>query len=501
MESLAQTSSGVVGDNRTVQLDGARVVELRQQLALSREQLAQATIGAHGLSEATIKRAEQGARVYFETARRLAGMFGVQVESLLQRSDSEEQGLKVGKSTRARTDDEAAEAAIAVVPFRPLGQDPDTQTLAEGLAEDMTTRLGDWWFPVICRGSTSQYRSLDPGEGIADELRVGYLVGGSVQRRGDAVRVQARLLGAPGGAQLWASEYNRPFSKLFQLQDELAASIVGEVNHKLLALTNRELSRRDPADMFAWQLAARGCYLFHRGTREANRSAQELLKSAVKRDRDCCWAFYVLAMSYQRELINQWSPDLARSVHQLAEISSAFERHHPTDARAHVVAAYVQVYRGERERAADRLRQAIADAPNVNTAYSLLGQTMAMDHDPDAALEQFEIASRLSPRDRDRWSIHTGTALTYFVAEDYAKAMRWAESAARLRPEMAFPLAALASSSALAGDSDSALNAVQRMREQHGGWSQDGLKAILGSTSPDIAQRFLAGLRLAGLPA
>jgi tetratricopeptide (TPR) repeat protein len=185
---------------------------------------------------------------------------------------------------------------------------------------------------------------------------------------------------------------------------------------------------------------------------------------------------------------------------QLMQISAEFERHHPTDARSHLIAAYVQLYRGQRSAAAERVLSALEGAPNLARAYCLYGQVLSMANEPDAALEPLEMATRLSPRDGQLWTVQVSTALAHFTAERYAEAAIWAEAAARQAPGLPFTQAALASISAWAGDLDRARQALAELGALHPNMSVSGFGVITAATNPEIGKRFLDGLYRAGLP-
>ncbi len=484
------------GDNRTLRLNGDKLVALRRGRGLSREQLADASTGVHRLSIATIKRAEHGNPVYLETARRLAGLLGVPIQSLLDTHEAVEQE-RASRATLAPLGNRPV--GVVVLPFRAAGDDADTRLLADGMVEDLTTRLGNWWFPVICRASTFDYHGAADRSEAARHFHVGYFVEGSVQRRGDRVRVQSRLVATESGEQLWAAEFNRAHSKLFALQDELTCGIIDGVNQKLLQLEARRIQWCDPGSLQAWELAVRGSQLFYRRTASDNQAARDLLARAVREDQTLAWAYFLLAMTYQQDIINQWSAEPQGCLSALAEVAAQFERWHYGDARTDVILAYSMIYQGKREAAAERLQRAINSAPNLNFAYSLFGQTMAMANDPDPAIEQFELAMRLSPRDSDLWSVQTSIALAHFVAERYDLTLKWAEQAVQLRPDIAFTFGTVAAASALAGDIARAKVALTRMLELHPGISARGFETIVAATRPEIARRYMGGLRLAGL--
>src|SRR5262249_8586102 len=106
--------------------------------------------------------------------------------------------------TRTRNVQFAERPAVAVLPFENRSADPKDAIFADGLAEDLISRLSAWRaFPVIARGSSFRYRGdVDLGR-VATELKVRYVVQGSVQRVDDRIRISVQLADAQSGANLW----------------------------------------------------------------------------------------------------------------------------------------------------------------------------------------------------------------------------------------------------------------------------------------------------------
>ncbi len=141
----------------------------------------------------------------------------------------------------------AGRPAIAVLPFENLGGDPEQSIFAEALADDLITRLGSWRsFPVIARAS-----SFNPGlpkdvQQAGQELRAHYVVVGSVRRAQDRIRINVQLIDTASGRNVWANQYDRDFSDVLALQDEITETIIGEVNPDLLQFeSERAICRRE----------------------------------------------------------------------------------------------------------------------------------------------------------------------------------------------------------------------------------------------------------------
>lgn len=477
------------GDNRTLRLDGGKVKALRRAKGFSRDGLEAASKsgphkdGRNSFSTATIKRAEHGEPIYVSNAHSLAVLLETPLHELLLPGEAVDQ-------VAAR-----AQPMIAVMPLHVA--DGDTGPFADGLAEDLITRLRRFWFPIIERPS-SLVPSLDP-RSAAKALGAKYWVDGTVRRAAGEIRVTVQLADVDTGAILARYPYERRFADVFELQHELTAAIVADLSPQLLDVEVRRLSDRDPKDLDAWHQALLGAWHFYRRTPGDNAQARSLLGEALHRDRHMPLAWYTLALTHQQDLINQWSEHPQRSIAALQEVGSEFERYYPDEAGAQVACAYLDVYKGQRDSAMARLAAAIDIDPNTCLAYTLYGQTLAMAGEPDRGLEQFDVALRLNPKDTERWSTYVGMALAHFVAERYEDAVASATNAVRVRPSAAFPYAVLASAHALLGNLTEARQALRTMLHLQPSMSARGIAAVTGSTDKDIGKRFLEGLRRAGL--
>lgn len=478
----------VTGRVRTVHLDTAVCRAVRRRLGLTREQLE----AKAGLSVATLKRIEQGKVVYLHTASVLAEALGVPLSDLLHPS---EDASRIGGSDRAAR----PLASIAVLPFSVIGPD-DSNHVADGLVEDLIHRLSRSLFPVIAASSTFGRRD-QPGaeEVLSQALRADYLVLGSVQRAGASIRVCARVMRATTNQVLCSHKYDRAYRDVFAAQDELAASIVEHARRMVLESEAATARQKRPADLSGWELAVLGSWHFHARSRSGNERARELFERAVQKDRDLPIAWYSLAMTHQRDLLNQWSTNPTQSVERMHAICHDFARVHPHDPLLGVASAYLAIYSGDRDTAAEHLTKALAVDPNIPAAYSLYGQILAMANDPDRAIEQFEVALRLSPLDAEVWTVHTAMALAHFVAHRYDETERWARHAIAHQPALPFPLGTLASALGHMGRIDEARTAVKHMLALTPDATVAGMATLLAATNRDLVERYQAGLRLAGL--
>jgi adenylate cyclase len=138
--------------------------------------------------------------------------------------------------------------AIAVLPFDNLSGDPEQEYFADGIAEDLITRLSTWRdFPVIARNSSFTYkgRAVDVKQ-VSRELGVRYVVEGSVRKTGDRVRIAAQLIDATTGGHVWAETYDRHLRDIFEIQDEITEAIAGSMGHPLILSEAKRAIHKEP---------------------------------------------------------------------------------------------------------------------------------------------------------------------------------------------------------------------------------------------------------------
>ena len=176
--------------------------------------------------------------------------------------------------------------AIAVLPFDNLSSDPEQAFFADGLAEDLITRLSSWRaFPVIARDSSFQYRGADADlKRASEELGARYIVQGSVRRAGDQIRATAQLIDTSTGENVWADSYDGEVTDVFALQDEFSSMIAASLVSDLNRAEAERAQQRGTENLEAWSLYQLGLQRADSYTREDFAAARELFTSASERD-------------------------------------------------------------------------------------------------------------------------------------------------------------------------------------------------------------------------
>jgi len=153
--------------------------------------------------------------------------------------------------------------SIAVLPFTNMSGDPEQEYFSDGLVEDIITELSRFReFAVIARNSTFFYKGkpLEVSQ-VARDLRVRYVLEGSVRKVGKRVRVTAQLIDALTNDHIWAERYDREQADVFALQEEITRTVVASIAPQI-ELAEIARSRRDTTSLHAWQLARRAAGLF-----------------------------------------------------------------------------------------------------------------------------------------------------------------------------------------------------------------------------------------------
>jgi TolB-like protein len=185
--------------------------------------------------------------------------------------------------------------SIAVLPFVNFSNDPEQESFADGLTEDLITDLSrNSGLFVIARNSVFAYKgkAMDV-RGIAEDLGVRYLLEGSARRAAGRVRINAQLVDAVSSEHLWAERYDRSLEDIFAVQDEVTAKIV----EALLGRLRAPPPRKRPQNLEAYDLCVRARKLID-DSPQTSREAHLMLTRAVSLDPDYAEAYRWLAMNY-----------------------------------------------------------------------------------------------------------------------------------------------------------------------------------------------------------
>ena len=391
--------------------------------------------------------------------------------------------------------------AIAVLPFDNLSTDSEQAFFADGLAEDLITRLSTWRaFPVIARNSSFQYRGGNRDlKRVSAELGARYVVEGSVRRAGDRIRVTAQLIDAPSGEHVWAETYDRKVTDLFGLQDEIsatiAASLVGDLNR---AEADRA-RQRGTENLEAWSLYQLGLQRSDRLRREDLIEARRLFERAVALDPQFATAQGRLALTHLWEVAIGSGEAPEQKVDTALAIARRAVALDPRDPVAQTAQAWAYVLGGDLKNGLDSSRRAVELNPSMPDAWTWLGWIQVLAGDPEAGIASSERARRLSPQGPSVAQVEDNLAMIYFDLGRYAEALEAGRKLVALRPDYVWGYGYVAMSAAALGRIDEARAAVAEMRRVEPRASLETLQRGIGVSRPEIDARRNAALRQAGL--
>src|SRR5438477_6210486 len=199
------------------------------------------------------------------------------------------------------------EKSVAVLPFANLSRDPDNAYFAEGIQDEILTRLSKIAdLKVISRTSTEHYKSAPENlPEIARQLGVANIVEGSVQKSDDAVRVNVQLIKAANDSHLWADTFDRKLTDIFSVESEVAKTIADQLRAKLTGEEEQVIAAKPTENTEAYDAYLRGlAYTLKAGANDPVNAlgAQKYLKEAVRLDPKfaLAWALlsYVDALGY-----------------------------------------------------------------------------------------------------------------------------------------------------------------------------------------------------------
>src|SRR5438094_2018431 len=190
--------------------------------------------------------------------------------------------------------------SIAVLPFDNLSEEKGNAYFAEGIQDEILTRLAKVAdLKVISRTSTQRFKSTPSDlRDIAKQLGVMNILEGSVQKAGDQVRVNVQLINAMNDAHLWADTYDRKLTDIFAVESDIAKTIADTLQAKLTGSEKISIAKTPTVNPEAYELYLKGRFFWNKRTAADLRKAIEYFNQATSKDPDYALAYAGLADSY-----------------------------------------------------------------------------------------------------------------------------------------------------------------------------------------------------------
>jgi len=346
------------------------------------------------------------------------------------------------------------EKSIAVLPFESRSEDKANAYLASGIQDEILTRLSKITdLKVISRTSTQHYKTAPENlPEIAKQLGVAHILEGSVQKSGDAVRVNVQLIKAANDSHIWADTFDRKLSDIFSLESEVAKAVADQLRAKLTGQEEEAISAKPTDNVEAHDAYLRGLayYLKTADTPANSIGAQKYLREAVRLDPKfaLAWALlsYVDALGYLTRTL-QPTITLREEARQAAETALALQ---PNLGEAILAKGYYHYACLKDYATAERyLEQARQLLPNKSVIPENLAYVTQRRGQRDRSEAYFNEAERLDPRNVHLLTQH---AASYICLRRFPEALRKVDQVLNIIPDDVDTLAGKASIAQAEGD-------------------------------------------------
>ena len=363
-------------------------------------------------------------------------------------------GIAMFSRYRARSTLTAPAKSIAVLPFGNLSRDPDNAYFADGIQDEILTRLSKIAdLKVISRTSTQHYKSAPENlPEIARQLGVAHILEGSVQKSGDAVRVNVQLIKAANDSHLWADTFDRKLTDIFSVESEVAKAIADQLRVHLTGQEEQVIAAKPTDNPEAYDFYLRGlAYTLKTAATPANAlGARKYLREAVRLDPKFAlsWAVlsYVDARGYLTATL-QPTVALRDEARQAAETALTLQ---PNLGEAVLAKGYYNYACLKDYDAAVRyFEQARQFLPNSSQIPESLAYVARRRGQWERSESHFNEAERLDPRNVNLLTQH---ALSYTLLRHFPEALRKLDQVLDIIPDDVDTLVLKASIAQAEGD-------------------------------------------------
>jgi adenylate cyclase len=402
-----------------------------------------------------------------------------------------------GSSPPVEEEIAASRPALAVLPFDNLSTDPAEAYFADGITDDVITRLAkNPGLMVIARDSSSFYKgkSLDPRE-VGEKLNVGYVLRGSIRREGDLLKLNAWLVDVETGGHVWAEHYERKVDEVFDIQNAITRSIVAA-----LAVTDTDQpdTIADTISPQAYDNLLLGRHHFYKFESPAeNLQAQAYFEEAIRLDPDFAMAHAMLAWTYAFEVMNGWTDDRSGALQQAERIATRAIEIQPALPLAYYVRGLSYREQHEYVKALVEAQKGIEYDPNDANLHVLLATLLYYAGRPAEGLALIREAMQINPHHPYNYHFHLGQA--YFVLHRYQEAIAAFKLGLSSNPASERMRVWLAASLAQAGDVEAAQWEGEQIMASNADFSLQRMAQAFPFKNPDDIENFLSALELAGL--
>lgn len=388
--------------------------------------------------------------------------------------------------------------AIAVLPFANLGHDPAQAYLSEGITADITTAISKLSGLFVVASASA--RNVQVGAGdvkqAARTLGVRYILDGNVRRDGDRLRVNAQLVDATTGFQIWAERYDREMKDVLDVQDDITTKIAGALSVKLTEAEKQRIARRYTINIAAYDDFLRGQFHYVRGTPEENLQARVYFQQAIDLDPGFARAYGAMARSYVDEFRFGFgrNPVLLERALELANRAVALDDQLP---QAYQALSYAQLHRHEYPLSIAAIERAIAIDPNDPDGQASLALVHMYDGNYEKSVTMLRNAMGRNPHYPARYAVVLGQA--YYFLGRYEDAEATLRDATERNPSLLAPHVVYVAALSRQGKRDEADWVAGQVRALSPNFSPELVSGIFPHKDPAKLRALITDLKRAEL--
>lgn len=384
-----------------------------------------------------------------------------------------------------------------------MSGDVEQEYFSDGITEDLTTALSrfDWLF-VIARNSAFTYKgeAVDVKR-VGRELGVRYVLEGSIRRSGERVRVNAQLIDAGADRHVWAERFDRQIDDVFELQDDIVARIATTVGPEITLAEIERARVKRPDTLDAWDHYLRALAAFHKMTKDDVADAISLLNEALDIEPNFANASALLGLCHRHIGMYGWVRPARQAFDEARQIAKHAVRLAPSSPETNQALALMLWATGESEQAVTAARRAIELNPNYAEAYVALGLALTFTGELEEGLAACKMAERCSPRDTRGSRLYDAMGHVYFMLGDYEQAIEVSKKCLHQDPSVFGAFVSLAVSYACLDREADAKRSIEGLLGLVPHYNLRAVRKNPWFVHPELIDKLVEGLRLAGLPA
>ena len=383
---------------------------------------------------------------------------------------------------------------MAVLPLNNISGDPEQEYLADGIAEDVITLLSrNPRFFVIARNSTFAYKGQAPDiRQVGEELGVRYVVEGSLRKIGERLRVTVQLIEAASGQHVWAEQYDRPYSGIFALQDEITNGIAVALGDEIFQAEIARVADSPTANLDAWSLVTRAGQALNNWSNESSAKAAELFRAALELDPHYALAQAELARTICWRAANTWSDNPEADIAEAYQLGQQALQTAPNDPLVLFGVGACYGVSGRWDEGIRLLKKSVSKQPNFAMALATLGYTYTFNGQPEKSLSIGQKVRLLAPRSPYVWVYESWRAAGLNEVSRYQEAERVLHDALQSYDGWWFTWLQLAFSRAGQSDIEGAKSALYNARHKEPLFSLAFVKGASAIVYKNKAENVLA---------